>query len=330
MALFIPTFRDIDAEDLARVFLSQVFAKHGTPTDIVSDRGKHFISRFWRSLCQLLGIKANLSTAYHPETDGQTERVNQILEQYLRVYINYQQDDWANLLPLAEFAYNNTSHSATMVTPFFANKGFHPKLEVSLEPVVSEAAHQVATDIKELHLYLRDQISCALKQYEVHSAARRLPIPPFKVGDTVWLDARNIRTTRPSKKLDHRFLGPFPIVEKVSSHAFRLGLSLALSRIHPVFHVSLLQSTSSSEIPNRAIDPPPPIELGDSDEWEVHRILDSRVDRRRKGSGLLYLVEWRGFDNTPDATSWEPPEHLANAPDVVQTFHQAYPDKPAP
>ena len=171
MALFIPTFRDIDAEDLARIFLSQVFAKHGTPTDIISDRGKHFISRFWRSLCQLLGIKANLSTAYHPETDGQTERVNQVLEQYLRVYINYQQDDWVNLLPLAEFVYNNTSHSATMVTPFFANKGFNPKLEVSLEPVVSDTAHQVATDLKELHRYLRDQVSHAIRQYEVHSAS---------------------------------------------------------------------------------------------------------------------------------------------------------------
>src|SRR5882724_4202985 len=123
MALFIPTFLDIDAEDLACIFLSQVFAKHGTPTDIISDWGKHFILRFWRSLCQLLGIKANLLTAYHPETDSQTEQVNQILEQYLRVYINYQQDDWDNLLPLAEFVYNNTSHSATMVTAFFA-KGF--------------------------------------------------------------------------------------------------------------------------------------------------------------------------------------------------------------
>ena len=106
--------------------------------------------------------------------------------------------------------------------------------------------------------------------------------------------------------------------------------SVPLSRIHPVFHVSLLQPTSSSEIPNRAIDPLPPIELDDSDEWEVHRILDSRVDRRRKGSGLLYLVKWKGFDNTPDATSWEPPEHLANTPGVVQAFHQAYPDKLAP
>jgi len=90
MALFIPTFRNIDAEDLARIFLSQVFAKHGTLTNIVSDWGKHIISLFWQSLCQLLGIKANLSTAYHLETDSQTEWVNQILEQYLRVYISYQ------------------------------------------------------------------------------------------------------------------------------------------------------------------------------------------------------------------------------------------------
>jgi len=115
-----------------------------------------------------------------------------------------------------------------MVTPFFTNKGFHPKLKVSLEPVVSDTAHQVVTDLKELHLYLCDQISCALKQYEVHSASRHLPIPPFKVRDTVWLYLQNIRTTLPSKKLDHSFLGPFPIVEKVLLHAFQLGLSLAL------------------------------------------------------------------------------------------------------
>src|SRR5882724_3138553 len=119
-------------------------------------------------------------------------------------------------------------------------------------------------------------------------------------------------------------------MEKVSSHAFQLGLSLALLHIHPVFHVSLLQPTSSSEIPNRAIDPPPPIELDESDKWEVHWILDSRVDHCRKGSGLLYLVKWKGFDNTPNATSWEPPEHLTNTPNMVQAFHQAYPAKPAP
>jgi len=117
MVLFIPTCRDIDAEDLAMLFLVHVFSKHGTPSDIVSDQGKHFISRFWRSLCRLLDIKANLSMAYHPETDGQMEWVNQILKQYLWVFINHQQDNWKHLLPLAEFAYNNTQHSATSVTP---------------------------------------------------------------------------------------------------------------------------------------------------------------------------------------------------------------------
>src|SRR5882672_9971397 len=119
------------------------------------------------------------------------------------------------------------------------------------------------------------------------------------------------------------------MTERAVSHAFRLGLSLALSRIHPVFHVSLLQPTSTSDIPNRVVDPPPPIELNNSDEWEVNRILDSKVDWCRKGPGLLYLVEWKGFDDTPDATSSEPPEHLAHAPDLVQAFHRAYPNKPS-
>src|SRR5882672_2395003 len=117
-------------------------------------------------------------------------------------------------------------------------------------------------------------------------------------------------------------------MERVSLHAFKLGLSLALSCIHLVFHVSLLQPTSTSDIPNRVVDPPPPIELNDSDKWEVHRILDSKVDWHHKGPGLLYLVEWKGFDNTPDATTWEPPEHLANATDLVQAFHWVYPNKP--
>ena len=128
MGLFIPTVQEIDAKDLTMIFLVHIFSKHGTPTDIILDWGKHFISQFWRSLCQLLNIKANLLTAYHPKTNGQTEQVNQIFEQYLHIFVNYQQDDWKHLLPLAEFTYNNTQHSATSVTPFFTNKGFHPRL----------------------------------------------------------------------------------------------------------------------------------------------------------------------------------------------------------
>ena len=181
-------------------YMSSPSIKH--PSNIISDHGKYSISHFWGSLCQLLGIKANLSTVYHPETDRQTEW-----------------DNWKHLLPLAEFAYNNTQHSATSVTPFFANKGFHPKLKVSLESVPLESAHEMATNVKDLHQYLCDQLQLTIKQYEHHSANWHLPIPGFKAGDSVWLDAQNIKTKCPSKKLDHRHLGPFPIVEMVSSHA---------------------------------------------------------------------------------------------------------------
>ena len=268
--------------------------------------------------------------AYHPETDGQTEQVNQILEQYLRVFINYQQDDRKNLLPLAEFAYNNTQHLAMSVTPFFANKGFHQKLEVSLESVPLESAHEMATDMKDLHQYLCDQLQLTIKQYECHLENWHLLIPGFKAGDSVWLDARNIKTKHPSKKLDHRHLSPFPIVEMVSSHAAWLGLPLALKCIHPVFHVSLLQPTDPSLIPNRSNDLLPPLEVDDSMEYEVYRILDSKIVHRRKGSGLLYLVEWSGFDNTANTTSWELEENVRNAPDLVRAFHHTYPDKPKP
>src|SRR6202045_1336366 len=105
--------------------------------DIVSDRGRLFVSKFWSSLCQALDITSNLSTAYHPETDGQTEQVNQILEQYLQIHANYLQDDWTSQLPFAEFVYNNPPHSTTGVSPFFVNKGYHPKLTKNGEtPVV--------------------------------------------------------------------------------------------------------------------------------------------------------------------------------------------------
>ncbi|MBW0559983.1 hypothetical protein O181_099698 [Austropuccinia psidii MF-1] len=111
MAIFIPAYSTITALDLAQIFISNVFSKHGLPVSIVSDRGSLFVSSFWTQLCQQLKISRVLSTAFHPETDGQTESLNQILEQYLRMYVSYHQDDWHTWLPPAEFAYNNAENS---------------------------------------------------------------------------------------------------------------------------------------------------------------------------------------------------------------------------
>ena len=183
MAIFIPTHKDTTSPELAFIFLKHVFAKHGVPADIVSDRGKNFVSRFWSSPCNLLKVKSNLSTAYHPKTDGQTERVNQILETYLRIYINYQQDDWIPLLPLAEFAYNNATHTATGVSPFFANKGFNPQLDIDLDfDADSPEASQFADDLSHLHEHLCEQLKVAIDQYQRSTVTRRSPIPDMEVG----------------------------------------------------------------------------------------------------------------------------------------------------
>ncbi|MBW0558015.1 hypothetical protein O181_097730 [Austropuccinia psidii MF-1] len=113
MAVFIPTISSITSLDLAHLFIKNIFSKNGLPSSMVSDRGSLFVSSFWTNLCQQLNISKDLSTAYHPEADGQTERVNQILEQYLWIYVSNHQDGWNTWLPLAEFAYNSSDHSST-------------------------------------------------------------------------------------------------------------------------------------------------------------------------------------------------------------------------
>jgi len=129
-AIFIPAHDTITSADLARLFVLHVFSKHGIPSHVTSDRGLEFVSNFFQSLGTALDMRLHFTSGYHPEGDGQTEHMNQTLKQYLRVYCNYQQDNWSELLPLAEFAYNNAPSATTGVSPFFTNKGYHPNITV--------------------------------------------------------------------------------------------------------------------------------------------------------------------------------------------------------
>ncbi|MBW0495175.1 hypothetical protein O181_034890 [Austropuccinia psidii MF-1] len=142
----------------------------------------------------------------------------------------------------------------------------------------------------------------------------------------VWLSSKNIKSTRPTKKLSKRWLGPFPILKKVSSHAYHLKLPSQWKSVHPVFHISLLEPVKTSKIPNRHQEPPPPITIEEEEEWEVSQVLDSKLKRRK----LWYLVEWKGFSQDPERSTWEPAENLKNCPDLVKDFHSLYPDKPGP
>jgi hypothetical protein len=331
MAHFIPTTTKVTAEETATLYLSHVFKHHGLPLDIVSDRGPQFTSRLMTALLDLCEIKGNKSTAFHPQTDGQTERVNQVLEQYLRIFCDYQQDDWLQLLPLAEFAYNNARHSTTQVSPFFANHGYHPRCTIKVRTPAdipdsqNPAAESLVEKFKVIHSQLRSDLAEAQTKYKRYFDRHVKELPPFKVGDMVWLSRKNISTTRPSRKLDYRRLGPYRISKCVgeSKLAFRLELPPSM-RIHPVFHGALLSPYHANTLPGRIQPPPPPVEIEGQQEYEVDEILDSKILRNK----LRYLVSWVGY--TPNDRTWEPAENLENSTEAVERFHAQYPNRPSP
>ncbi|SOV04672.1 uncharacterized protein UDID_17163 [Ustilago sp. UG-2017a] len=330
MAIFVPTTNELDAPKLAKLFLRHVYSKHGLPTSIVSDRGSEFTSHFWCSLSTLLGIKNHFSSAYHPQSDGQTERINQVLEQFLRGYSNHLQTDWSDLLPLAKFSYNNAEHASTQLTPFFANYGYHPRFSFDntdpASPALFPTARSYADQLKQLHEYVRGELVKANSQSAEQFNKRRLPAPQFQPGDRVWLSADNIRSLRPTKKLDYRRLGPFSVSEIISSHAYRLQLPPSM-KIHNVFHVDRLEPYVTNTIPNRVQPPPPLVEVESDLEYEVEQILDSKVDHRYRDP-LFYLVRWVGYG--PDHNSWEPASNLTHASDLITEFHTANPTCPSP
>ena len=157
--LFIPTIRLLDATILAELFIKHVFSKHGVPSYITSDRGTEFVSKFFRSLANALDMRLHFTSGYHPEADGQTKHTNQTLEQFLRIYCNYQQLDWLRLLPLAECVYNNTLSSTTGISPFYANKGYHPKMQLQVENNTQiMEADLFVTDLRLVHDNLKRAI----------------------------------------------------------------------------------------------------------------------------------------------------------------------------
>jgi hypothetical protein len=241
-----------------------VWKHHGWAQKIITDRGTQFAAKFTRALNQLLRMETALSTAYHPQTDGQTERINQELEQYLRLYVNHMQTDWADWLPIAEFAYNNREHSATSFSPFFLEYGHHPFVPTAprKSQIDNPTADEFADSLSRARQHAYDTLRDAAASMKRFADRKRKEAPLYVIGQKVWLDARNIRTERPSKKLDVRRLGPFEVLAPVpkdahSPSAYRLALPPSW-KVHPVFHVSLLRPA----VLNDQLHPPPLLMFG--------------------------------------------------------------------
>jgi transposase InsO family protein len=320
---FLPCSKTMTSFDLADLFVREIFRLHGLPSDIVSDRGSIFVSQFWTALMKTLKIDQKLSSAYHPQTDGQTERVNQVLEQYLRCYADYNQTNWTKNLSLAEYTYNSSLHSSTKMSPFFAMYGYDPPLDLSCEltPELPPTTSEYVASLQETHEVIKEELKLAQDDAKKFADRKRSP-HEFKEGDLVYLNRKNIKTTRPSLKLDWKQFGPFKISKKINSVAYRLDLPPSMKRLHDVFHISLLSLAKTCDIPGRKVEPPPPVHFEAEEEYEVSEILDCR----RKKNHLEYLVSWSGYG--PSDNTWEPSAHLTHCADLVEDFHSRFPNKP--
>jgi len=327
MAHFIPCNESITAEGTAKLVFNNIVCKHGVPQSIVSDRGPQFKSLFWKKLWELLGTKVNLSTAYHPQTDGQSERVNQTLEQYLRCFAAYEQNDWSDLLPSAELAYNNSINESIGMSPFYAVTGQNANLEY-----LGEGPHIVtnppeAGRIKEhfdtIYNQLQQHLQKAQKRYKQTADEYRQEASIYQINDQVLLSTRNIRTERPTKKLDYTWIGPFRIKSQINPVVYELDLPPTM-KIHNVFHVDLLKRYIPGKITDRQVIIPPPIRReGEASSYEIEEIRDVR----KKGRGYEYLIKWRYYgeeDNT-----WEPKRSLADD-EMLQQWHANHPDRISP
>jgi len=312
MSHYIPAKANWSAQELAMVWIREVVRLHGTPKNIISDRGPIMNSKFWDSFCHYLGTQRVLSSAYHPETDGQTERQNQTLEQYLRCYCCLEQDDWALWLPVAEFAYNDSLNATIGTTPFRAYHGADPRAPdwpgMPLGDGESPLANGVAAKTLALQSECRKKIEAANAYQKRYSDKRRKHIS-LRIGDKVLISNRHMRSTRPKKKLDWKYVGPGTIMAQIGAEAYRVDLP-GLKGIHPVFHVSLLEPfTQKGSIKSQSEPPVDTLRTFGDDVYYVEKV----IDRRKSSVGTWeYLVKWEGYPE--DENSWEPgPNISANA-----------------
>ena len=292
MAIFIPCTVNITSSGFAELFKEFVYCQHGLPESITTDRGKEFTAGFWTTLARILGIKRKLSTAYHPQTDGQTEIVNQWLEQYLRIYTDVTQSDWSKKLSEAEICYNSTKHSTTKHSPIYAYTGNEPRLTewdvvIHSKEGDSPAARDHALEMQKLHLVLKENILKAQETWQKPYNKKHRD-GSFEVGNQVMLSSKHLRSIRPSKKLDHRHVGPFEVIEVINPVAYKLKLPESM-RIHPVFHISLLKPyvARNNAEPSEAV----PFHV----EADVPQRPEGILRKRQRHGRSEYLVKWLGY-----------------------------------
>ena len=293
MAIFTPTSTHVTAEKLADLFVTRVVTRFGMPASIVSDRDPRFTSTFWTHTCKLFGTKQKMSSAFHPQTDGQTERMNRLLEETLRHYVNDNQSNWVNLLPMAEFAINNSWNSSIQSTPFYLNFGQHPRLPADPN---SDAPVHTTSFASRFHAALGSAKHALAKAHEKMKKINIGTPIAYHVGQQVLLSSKNLaHHPSLSRKLMPKWVGPFTIIDTITKDAQVVAVRLQLPwPIHPTFSTSIVKPYLVGTTP---LPPHPDASWFTAEGPSVERLLARKPLR----NSHAYLVLWH---NTSSPT-WE-------------------------
>jgi len=312
---FAPSHSTAGAVELAQLFQDTVISRHGVPEVVVSDRDPRFTAHYYAALSKLLGIDLNMSTARHPQTDGQSENSIKSLIIALRAFCNDNQDDWDDQLSMLQLGFNSAVQASTQRSPNSLVYGFEPRLPIdvaldTLTPSVPAAVDRAAR-IQQAVQSARGQLGIA-QERQSRNADRRRRALKLAVGDQVLLTTEGLQLRNFTNKLCSRFIGPFAITKMINANAFELALPPQLQALHPVFNISRLKQyvANNSKFAARPVrfDRPPPEAEADTNGdtvFEVERI----VAARGSGRGLRYLVAWKGYP--PEENTWEPRATLA-------------------
>jgi hypothetical protein len=325
MVHIIPCRITVTAPQVASLVWREVVRHHGIPSSIISDRDPKFLSHFWTELWRLCGTELNKSTAYHPQSDGQTERMNRIIEEILRCYVKDMGDDWDQHLTAVEIAINTTKQSSTGYTPFYLNYGREMKLPLdhaisiiksSNNPSAAESINSMNNDIE----CAKRNIEKAQQRQSYYSDQHRRLADEYKVGDRVMLTTENL--TQYGGKLTSKYIGPFTVIDVSPDKTITLDLPAAMKAKHNKFNISKVKPyhPSKLEFPGRQqLDRPPPLIVDDQEEYEIESIVGKREVRVDRGKyDIEYLVKWYGYPHTE--STWESQDKLEHARAAIDDF----------
>uniref|UniRef100_A0A0W0F853 Reverse transcriptase-rnase h-integrase n=1 Tax=Moniliophthora roreri TaxID=221103 RepID=A0A0W0F853_MONRR len=322
--IFTPCTKTTDATKVAEMLIQHLYKRFGLPDRIISDRDPRFAAEVFQEMGKQLSIKHSMSTAFHPQTDGETERVNRELEVYLRMFCAKEQTRWKEYLSLAEFAHNNRTHSVLKKSPFFMMMGYHPRpLPTVFERTTIPSIEERLQELKRVREETTSLLELA-RQHMIRREKQKLDV--FEKGQKVWLEAKNLATGYPSRKLAPKREGPFVILEVLGPVTYKLDLPHQW-KIHPVFHAALLSPYKQTEAHGPSFTEPPPDLIEGFEEYEVEAIVGHRPKKRPRE----FLVSYTGYDSSHNR--WIRMEGMENCLDILKDYikkHRLKPKDPIP